>query len=161
MNADLTIIRTWATWYGDSTVLSTAITSLHLGGMLLAGGLAIAGDRAALRALRRPEPLGPLLAELDSLHRPVLWGLAITLSSGALMVAADLEALLASPVFWIKMAVLAALLLNGWRLRRTIHCLETEPTDPARWRGRLRSLALASVSLWFLALGLGAALPAS
>ena len=161
MGPELSIIRTWAAWYGDSTVLSTAITSLHLGGMLLGGGLAIASDRSTLRALRRPEPLAPHLAELDAVHRFVVLGLSVTCLTGGLMLAADLDGLLRSPIFWIKMGTLATLIANGWRLRQTARCLEAGPANPARWRERLRSAVVASLVLWFLALGLGAALPTS
>lgn len=153
------LIQHWAEWYGNSTVLSTAITSLHLGGMLLGGGLAIASDRSTLRALRRSEPLGPQLAELDSVHGWVAFGLVITCASGFLMLLADLDHLLRSPVFWVKMAALLVLIGNGWRVRQTARCLETGPTDPSRWRNRLRSAVIASLALWFVALGLGAALP--
>ncbi len=160
MGPDISFVRTWAEWYGNSTLLSTAVTSLHLGGMLLGGGFAIASDRATLRALKRPEPLATHLAELESIHRPIIVGLAITCLTGIAMLTADLT-LLASAVFWIKMAALVALLGNGWRLRQTARCLEAGPTDPVRWRHRLRSAVLASLVLWFVALALGAALPAS
>lgn len=154
------LIQHWADWYADSAVLATAITSLHLGGMLLGGGLAIASDRATLRALKRSEPLGHHLGELDAVHGWVAIGLVVTSLSGIMMLLADLDHLLRSPLFWVKMAALLVLVGNGWRVRQTARCLETGPTDPARWRGRLRSAVATSLVLWFLALGLGAALPA-
>lgn len=161
MGPETSIISTWADWYGNSMALSTAVISLHLGGMLLGGGLAVASDRAALRALKRPEPLAALLAELAAIHRPVVIGLVVTCATGLLMLAADLDSLLPSPVFWIKMGVLVALIGNGWRVRQTARCLEAGPTDAVRWRARLRSAVVVSLALWFLALGLGAALPGS
>jgi hypothetical protein len=161
MVSELSWIRTWADWYGDSSALSTGLASLHLGGMLLGGGLAIASDRATLRALRRPEPLEPHLAEIAAVHWLVILGLTITCLTGFLMLAADLDGLIGSAIFWVKMSVLMALVVNGWRIRQTARCLETGPANPARWRDRLRSAVVASVVLWFLALGLGAALPAS
>ncbi|MFN0181118.1 MAG: hypothetical protein ACKVZ0_20105 [Gemmatimonadales bacterium] len=158
--AAMDLVAGWADWYGDSSMVSTAVTSVHLGGMLLGGGLALASDRSTLRALRRPEPLAGHLAELDSVHRPVVIGLALTFMTGFLMLAADLDGLVRSPVFWTKMAVLIALIGNGWRIRQTARCLAAGATDSPRWRGRLRSAVVVSLALWFLALGLGAALPA-
>lgn len=159
MGPEIEIIKTWSGWYSDSKVLAAGVTALHLGGMLLGGGFAIATDRTILRALKRPLPLEPQLAELASIHRPVMIGLGVTFGSGLLMLVADLEHFLTAPVFWVKMGVLVLLIGNGWRLRQTARCLETGPTDPIRWRGRLRSAVIASLALWFLALGLGAALP--
>lgn len=158
--AETSLVAGWADWYGDSAVLATAVTSVHLAGMLLGGGLALASDRGTLRALRRPEPLAGHLAELDAVHRPVLIGLTITFATGFLMLAADLDSLLGSPIFWTKMVVLVALIGNGWRIRQTSRCLAAGATDSPRWRGRLKSAVVASLALWFLALGLGAALPA-
>jgi hypothetical protein len=77
------------------------------------------------------------------------------------MLAADLEALVAAPVFWIKMVVLAGLLANGWSLRRTARRLATGGVHPALGKRRLGRLALASIALWFAALAFGAALPAA
>jgi len=161
MLATLPFVAAWAQWYGDSTVLSSSVTAFHLGGMLLGGGLAVASDRAMLRALRRPEPLGAHLADLESAHRLVALGLVVTIATGLLMLAADIEALLGSPVFWIKMLVLGLLLTNGRTLRRTARRLDTGPADSVLWRARLRRAAFTSAALWFAALALGAALPSA
>ena len=161
MLGNIALLTAWADWYGDSAALSTSVTALHLGGMLLGGGFALASDRATLQALRRPGPLGQELADLDNVHRLVAWGLGVTIATGLLMLAADLEALLASPVFWFKMLVLGLLLGNGWTLRRIAHRLTAGPADPVRSRARLRRAALASAVLWFTALALGAALPSA
>lgn len=160
LSVDGGILGAWAQWYGDSAVLATSVTGLHLGGMLVGGGLALASDRTTLRVLARHEALGNHLAELDQVHRPIALGLGLTFLSGFLMLGADLDALARSPIFWIKMGVLVALLANGWRIRQTARCLSAGVTDAVLWRRRLRSAAIASVALWFLALGLGAALPA-
>lgn len=149
----------WAGWYNDSKQLSTAVTFVHLGGLLLAGGFAIASDRATLRF----GPAGSdaeraLLGELHAIHRPVLIGLGLTLVSGLLMLAADVETLLPAPLFWVKMAAIAVLLGNGLLLQRA----ETElrrgsPAPEQAWR-RLRRSARWSLALWFVTLFLGTAL---
>jgi hypothetical protein len=151
------LLSWWADRYGGSAVLSTSVTALHLAGMLLAGGLAVAADRSTLRALRGSR-LTSHLDELGSVHRPVLAGLAITMVSGVLMLAADLDALAGSPVFWTKMAVLALLLANGWRLRRAAAACRHGRPGAAPHLGRA---ARCSAALWFAALVLGAVLPAA
>jgi hypothetical protein len=153
------LVSSWADWYSDSTALSTAVTTLHLGGMLLGGGLAIAADRATLRALRQRRGLAEHLDSLESLHRPVLIGLGLTVVTGIGMLFADLQTLIGSPVFWVKMGMLLVLLANGARLRSAARRLRAQ-TASDRLRGRLRATAYASAFLWFTLLVLGATLPA-
>jgi hypothetical protein len=157
------VVAVWADWYQGSTIVSAAVTSLHLGGVMLAGGLAVATDRATLLALARPATLRDHLAQLESTHRLVAVGLGVTIVTGLLMLAADLDALLDSAVFGAKMTVLLLLGANGWRLRRSARRLrEAEPRAAAKpWRGRLGRAARASVALWFVALFLGAILPSA
>ena len=47
----------WASLYGDSNLLATIVTFLHIAPIVVGGGLAIALDRATLR-LRHDEPGG-------------------------------------------------------------------------------------------------------
>ena len=72
-------VAPWAHAYGDSKLLSTSVTFVHLGGLLAAGGFAIAADRATLR-LRATDLTGVIrhLGELEAVHRPVLIGLLLT-----------------------------------------------------------------------------------
>jgi hypothetical protein len=147
----------WADLYGGSALISTSLAALHLAGMLVGGGFAIATDRATLRALRRPPDLRHHLDELESIHRPVLIGITLTFVTGLLMFAADLRALAASPVFWAKMVVLAGLLANGAWLRRSARTLR-RGASLAAIRGRLAGSARASAALWLSALILGSIL---
>lgn len=153
------LVAPWARWYGDSKVVSTAVTFAHVGGLLLGGGCAVAGDRMSLR-FRSMDPAcqHTHLDELTGLHRPVLAGLTVTFVSGFLLLAADLETYLGSLVFWAKMALVAMLLLNGIQLQRAERALHRETTRPEnRWK-RIRRAAIISLTLWFGATLLGTAL---
>ncbi|NOT07047.1 MAG: hypothetical protein HOP28_02465 [Gemmatimonadales bacterium] len=149
----------WATSYNNSNVLSTLVTFAHLGGLLVAGGFALATDRATLRFVPSgAETDRTHLSELRGIHRPVLLGLLVTFVSGGLLLAADLESLLFAPVFWLKMGLIVILLGNGAFLQRTERELWAGSARPERaWR-RLRGSAWASLALWFGSLLLGTAL---
>lgn len=146
--ADLT--QPWASLYGDSPALQTGITFLHLAGIFLGGGFAIATDRETFVALRAARLSGQIrhLAHIHTIHRPVLVGLVLALSSGFLLWAADVQTFARSTVFWVKMILLALLLANGYVLARTETALrEGEPASPVLW-ARLRYISAASIALW-------------
>jgi hypothetical protein len=132
--------------------LQAMMTFAHLGGFLLGGGFAIAADAATIRAARGTEPRRRRqLTYIRGIHRVVLIGLAVTLASGLLMLAADLETLAVAPVFWAKMTIVCLLLANGGIIARVESLLRagTEEAD-RQWR-RMRSAALRSFALWFAA----------
>jgi hypothetical protein len=143
----------WANVYNDTPMLQSAVTFVHLAGLLLGGGFAIATDMATLRGARAPElERARFVADLHAAHRPVLIGLAATFASGLLMLGGDVEELLGAPVFWIKMALLALLLANGAVMQRTESRLRDARLEPAvGWR-RLHRTAIASFALWFATL---------
>jgi hypothetical protein len=146
--ADLT--QPWASLYNDSLALQTAITFLHLAGIFLGGGFAIATDRETFVALRVARLSGQIrhLAHLHTIHRPVLVGIVMALGSGFLLLAADVQTFARSPVFWVKMVLLGLLLANGYLLSRTETTLrEGEPDSPVLW-ARLRYISAASIALW-------------
>jgi hypothetical protein len=159
VSAAATLAAPWAHLYNDSKLLSTGVTFIHLGGLLLGGGFAIAADRATLRLPRVDSSSLTLhLTELHSIHRPVLIGLGLTFVSGLLLLGADVKTFLPAPLFWIKMGVIVLLLGNGAMLQQaeTRLRLGTTRADVA-WR-RLRSSAWLSLGLWFGSLLLGTAL---
>jgi hypothetical protein len=149
----------WAHLYQDSKLASTAVTFAHIGGLLLGGGFAITADRMTLRSLRKdPDYRQAHLEELHAIHRPVLLGLGVTLVSGLLMLAADLQTFILAPLFWAKLGIVAALLLNGAILRHSETALRKGTARPERFWNWLRRTAWASVGLWFGSVLLGTAL---
>jgi len=136
----------WATLYGDSQPVSVTVTYLHFGGLLLAGGSAVAVDRDTLRADRTdPAARGRALDAIHHVHRWVLAGLALTFVSGVLLFASDVETYWGAAVFWIKMALVALLLANGAWLRATERRATPQNTGAF---ARLRVSAGASLVLW-------------
>lgn len=171
-----TAAQPWADLYGGSAVLAGIVAFVHVGGLLVAGGLALAADRGVLRHGTRPwAERRTFLGELAATHGVVLAGLAAVVVSGLLMLAADVEALLPSPVFWAKMGGFALLLLNGLVLQKAERAVAAS-ADPAadapadapdpgpadgerRWRA-LRMASVRSAALWFAVLFLGTLLTA-
>lgn len=149
----------WADLYGDSSLLQALMTFLHIGGIVVAGGLALASDRSTFRVSGRPAQVRKEhLSELGAVHGPVLWGLAVVLLSGMAFFLADVETYLPSWLFWLKMAFFAALLANGLILQRTERGLTRDPDDQGAW-SRLRWAAGRSLALWSAVLLLGVLLP--
>jgi len=148
-------LKPWQSLFSNSKVISDGITFLHLGGLLFAGGFAIAADRATFRALGGgSDERAILLAELKDVHRPVLIGLGVLFGSGILLATSDVETFGTSPTFLIKMTLVALLLVNGVMLQRTENALrERSPSeagdvdDQLLWR-KLRHTAVASITLW-------------
>jgi len=155
-----TLVAPWAEYYGSHTVAQTAVTFGHFGGMMTAGGFALATDRGTLRAIRGESwEQRRHLRELAAVHPIILGGLAVTSLSGLLMFAADVEALAGSGVFWTKMLLVLLLLLNGWFMIRTERLLRAgHPSDYRYWK-RLRLASLASLGLWFAVVLAGSILP--
>ncbi|HEY6828963.1 MAG TPA: hypothetical protein VI259_19015, partial [Gemmatimonadaceae bacterium] len=86
------LLKPWNEFYSHSKTAATVVIFLHVGGLLLAGGLAIAADRTTLRALRTPVgERTQFLRELGAVHRWVLTGLTIVVISGVLLLTADIE----------------------------------------------------------------------
>ncbi len=140
----------WATLFANTPSLQTATSFAHFGGFLLGGGFAIAADGATVRAARRSERKRRLqLAHIHAIHRVVLAGLALTLTSGLLMFAADVEAYATSLVFWGKMGLVILLIANGGVMALTEASLRAGSIPPeSGWR-RMRLGAVSSFVLWF------------
>lgn len=153
------LLALWADVYHHSVWLSVTLLYLHLGGILLGGGLAVATDRASLRlspatTLDWPHELN----RLASVHRWVMAGLALIFASGALMTLTEFATFATSAVFWAKMGLIALLLGNGFVRMRAETALRQG--QASGWR-RFRRTSVASVVLWFLILLAGALLHAT
>jgi hypothetical protein len=155
------VAQPWADLYGDSSLVKAAVVFVHLGALLVAGGFALTADRATLRLGRLDaEQRLEVVHELGETHRPVLAGLAVVVLSGLAMLAADLETLLPSVVFWLKMGGFVLLLLNGLTLQRAERMLQAGDPGQKLWRS-LHRAAVRSAGLWFTVLFLGTLLASS
>ena len=147
----------WSTLYSGSPVLRTLIAFVHVAGLVSGGGAAVAADRATLKATRR----GRLVtrAQIDAIHnthRIVIAGLAAVILSGVLLFAADVSTYAPSKLFWIKMAMVAALMINGALLVRVGRGVDAPHEGTRR---TMRLTAGVSLALWFLTTLAGAGLP--
>ena len=151
------LVEAWVSLYANHPALRTAIAFMHVGGLLAAGGCAMAADVTTLAASN--DTLLTRTAQLQILRRThgiAVAGLVALSISGALLFAADVETFLYSRVFWLKMGLLAALVANGVLFRRREDRVATD--GERTWR-RLRPVALASLALWLLTTLAGSALP--
>lgn len=153
------LLKPWSDFYSHSKLTETIVVFVHVGGLLLAGGIAIANDRATLRALARPvEDRAAQRHELSSSHRAVLTGLTLVVLSGLALLTSDIETFWGSPIYWTKMALVVALLANGAMITRAEAVLDHDDSDGAPGWRTLRRTSVASLGLWFLITALGIAL---
>jgi len=149
-------VAQWASLFANHAALRTAIVFAHVGGLVGAGGCAIAADRATLLAARRHEVERRHQVEaLAGTHRVVILGLVLIVASGVLLFAADLQTFFYSRIFWIKMTLILLLLVNGLALQSAERRASRDISDA--W-GRLRATAMISLALWFLVAFSGVAL---
>jgi hypothetical protein len=153
------LLEPWAHLYADSKVIATVVTFGHVASLLMAGGLAVATDRATLRALRlAATERGRHLEELSGIHKLVVGGLMLSVATGLLLFASDVETFLRSWVFWLKMGMICVLLGNGYAMTRAEESLHDDAAGSSPAWTRLRRTALASVALWYVITLAGVAL---
>lgn len=147
----------WTSIYSNHASLRTTVTFIHVAGLMLGGGCAITADLATIEAVREG-PIGrsSQFHVLKRTHMIVLTGITALVLSGLLLFAADADTFLHSRIFWLKMGLMATLVLNGFVMllgeRKVLH------GDTRAW-GRLHTVAVSSLLLWFLTTLAGAALP--
>jgi hypothetical protein len=150
-------LENWTSFYSNHAVIRTLVGFFHIGGLVIGGGCAIAADRTTLRAARQSVVERAVqLNALRGTHRIVLISLSAVMVSGLLFFAADSDNFLHSVLFWVKMGLVAALMVNGFLLTRAERTAET---DAARGWRRLTITSTISVALWLLTTLAGAALP--
>jgi hypothetical protein len=143
------VVKPWADFFEKSKPTSVGMTYVHIAGVMVGGGFAMASDRAALRVSKgSAEDRAFILREFTLVHRPVLMALTVVVLSGAAMVLSDVKTFLGSPVYYVKMAMFVALLINGLLMQRNERRLAVDPTaNNAAW-GSFRGNAMASIVLW-------------
>jgi hypothetical protein len=153
------LFKPWADFYSHSKLATSVVQFIHIGGLLMGGGLAIAADRGTLRAMRlASHERSGHLNDLAEVHRWVLSGLAAVVISGLALLAADIDSFFGSWIFWVKMALVVLLLVNGYRMTRTEAALRHGAAeDSAQWN-RLHRVAVTSLGLWFVVAALGVSL---
>jgi uncharacterized membrane protein len=113
-----TALQPWADLFAESTWLSTALITLHVVAMFLAGGVAVGADRQLLITRSGEQASSALLPMLSATHGWVIAALAVTNLSGIALATADIATYAVSWAFWAKMGTLLLLLANGVRMRR-------------------------------------------
>jgi hypothetical protein len=151
------LLARWAHLYGHTSVSAT-VTYLHLVGILVGGGVAVAADRASLRLSPATPDWSQELTRLAGVHRRVVAGLALIFASGLMMMFAKLDSIAASVVFWTKMGLIALLLGNGYVRMRAENALR-QGLAPG-W-DRFRRTSVASLVLWLVILLAGTLLHAT
>jgi hypothetical protein len=143
-------IDSWADLYGNNQIVSVAVRYLHLAGIVVGGGTALAADRQVLRALRSgPSAREGMVSALRGAHRIVVPALAVIVTTGLAMTLSDTETFLVSPPFWWKMALVGLLLLNGLGLVAAERAVGGERPRGWLW---LALTSAASVLLWLVTL---------
>jgi hypothetical protein len=140
----------WAKFYGDYKAVSAGVLFLHLVPLIIAAGAAFMADRDTLRFARgTPADREQQLRELASIHRLVVFGLTLSFVSGVMMFLSDVATFVASIFLWIKLSLVALLLVNGWMMMRTEKALAANVQSDALWN-RMRTIAWMSAALWLL-----------
>ena len=151
------LIESWGSLYANHAALRTAIEFAHIGGLVAGGGCAMTADLATIKAAR--EGAAARATHLDLLKRThllIVVGLVALFVSGLLLFVTDVETFWYSRIFWLKMALIVLLLVNGGLLMLVER--QASRGDARAW-ARLHYTATTSLVLWFLTTLAGAALP--
>jgi len=152
-------VESWADFYGHHQLVSVAVRYLHLAGLMVGGGTALATDRQLLRAARSgPSERSGIVAALAASHRVVVPALAVVVTTGLLMTASDTETFFGSRIYWSKMTLVGLLLLNGLGLLAAERAFAGERPTGWRW---LRLTSAVSLALWLTILFAGVWLTAA
>ena len=139
-----------STWTRESTSIFAfpTILSAHAIGMALAAGISVT---IALRALGAASAIPAV-----QLRRfvPVLWfGFWLNAASGVLLLVAYPTKALTNPMFYVKLACIAAAVVASMRLTRRLEGLPT-PGNAGRGAGQ-RAMAAVALTMWIGAIFAG------
>ena len=136
---EATAVSTWVRESGSLWAYPTVLAAHTVGMSLLVGANAALDLR--LLGVAPQVPLGPLAV----MFRALWTGAALSIVSGLLLFGADASTKGATPVFLVKLVLIAAALAVARRLRRTIYRPDTDAVSvPLSAKG----LAVASLLLW-------------
>jgi hypothetical protein len=139
-------IDSWADLYGNHQLVSVTVRYLHLAGLVVGGGTALAADRQVLRGARSGASMrSGVVSAVHAAHRVVVPALAVIVATGLAMTLSDTETFLVSPLYWSKMALVGLLLLNGLGLVAAGRAVAGERPRGWRW---LSLTSAASLLLW-------------
>jgi len=148
-----TTIETWADFYDHHQLVSVTVRSLHLAGLVLGGGTALAADRRVLKAARsEPAARVGVVASLDEAHRVVVPALALMMVTGVLMTLSDTDTFFGSRLYGFKLSLVGLLLLNGLGLLLAERAVAKERPKGWVW---LAVTSAASLALWLATLFTG------
>jgi uncharacterized membrane protein len=149
----------WGDFMKHSKLAKTIVIFLHLAPIVVGGGIAIGLDRLTLRLSKGEDAdRGRHVAELARTHTIVIAALSVSIISGLLLVAAEIDNFPTSWIFWVKMGFILILLLNGARMKSVEQRMATAGSITTEDWARLHTAALASVTLWLTITFLGVAL---
>jgi hypothetical protein len=152
-------IASWAAFYDAHRMVSVTIRYLHLAGLVVGGGTALAADRRILKAARwGSTERSATVAALHASHRVVVPALAVVVVTGALMTASDTATFVGSRLFWSKMGLVTLLLLNGVGILVAERVASRERARGWSWLGLTSA---ASLVLWLVILFMGVWLTAA
>ena len=140
----------WAKLYSHSKALSATVLFAHLAPLIFSAGPAVMMDRATIRVATSGglNDRARQLKEQHGIHRLIVVGLGVSAVSGLLLFASDVETFLGSVYFWLKLAAVFLLLLNGYLITTTERKLLRWGDKDTVW-ARMKLHAYLSIFLWF------------
>jgi hypothetical protein len=124
----------------NSATLIALVEIIHLVGMTLLIGAILMVDLSLLGLGIGGQPVSRIARELNNW---IIAGLALMLVSGPLILSSEALRCFKAPMFWVKMALLAAALAFHFTLHRQVTL--AEPPAARRLAGRIAAISLA---LW-------------
>ena len=141
-------IDAWAAFHGDHQMVSLSVRYLHVAGLMVGGGTALAADRQLMAARRAgPAAQAAALAWLRGSHRVVVPALLAIGLSGLLMTASDTGTFLVSRIYALKVGLVALLVLNGIGLLAAGRAASSPTRAAQGWRW-LGIVSVVSLLLW-------------